>query len=91
MNTNDTPQFDGLLGVLLGALGVLCLIAGVLLLPESGLGGLWIAAIGVSLLAATLVGSTWGRRRLGLAPGRTSAPVGFVAVALVARRRVRRR
>ncbi len=83
MNTNNTPQFDGLLGVFLGSLGVLCLVAGVLLLSESALGGLWIAAIGASLIAAILVGSTWGRQRLGLTPGRTSAPVGFVAVALV--------
>lgn len=47
------------------------------------LGGVHAAAIGACLLGAVLVGSTWGRARLGLGPGSgTSAAAGFLALAV---------
>jgi len=84
VNTHVTHRFDGFAGVVTGAVGIAVLGYGLLLVPTSLLGGLWIAAIGGCLLAAVLVGSAWGRRRLGLGPGSgTSAAMGFIAMGLV--------
>lgn len=72
------------MGVVTGAVGGAVLLFGLLSLPASILGGLHIAAIGACLLGAVLVGSTWGRRRLGLGSGTgTPAAMGFVAVGLL--------
>jgi hypothetical protein len=84
VTTYATPRFDGFVGVLTGAIGLSVLVFGYSLLPVSALGGAWIAAVGASLLCAVLVGSTWGRRRLGLVPSSgTSAALGFLLLALL--------
>ncbi|WP_254537573.1 hypothetical protein [Halomarina litorea] len=81
---HPTPRFDGAAGVVTGAVGLAVLLYGLVLLPASLLGGLHVAAVGACFLAAVLVGSTWGRRRLGLAPGSgTSAAVAFLATGLL--------
>jgi hypothetical protein len=82
VNSTPTGLLDGFAGTLLGALGAGVFLYGVLLLGVSLLGGLWVAAIGAALLCATLVGSSWGRRAVRLAPARGSVAVaGFLTVA----------
>lgn len=87
MDTNaahPSPRFDGAVGVVTGAVGGAVFLYGLVLLPASVGGGLHVAAVGACLLAAVLVGSTWGRRRLGLGAGTgTSAAVTFVAMGLL--------
>ncbi len=83
MNTHVPHRFDGFLGVLTGAVGLAILLYGLVLTPASVFGGLHVAAIGTCLLGAVLVGSTWGRARLGLGPGSgTAAAMGFLALAV---------
>ncbi|WP_433627565.1 hypothetical protein [Halomicrococcus sp. NG-SE-24] len=83
MASEQRSPLDGFAGVVVTSLGLFCTAIGVLLLPQSSLTGLWIAAIGANFLASVLVGTTWGRRRLGLDPGGTSAALVFVAIAVV--------
>lgn len=81
---HSSPRFDGAAGVVTGAVGGAVFIYGLVLLPASIVGGLHVAAVGACFLAAVLVGSTWGRRRLGLDAGSgTSAAVAFVAMGLL--------
>lgn len=76
--------FDGAAGGATAALGVFVAAYGVLALPASGLGGAWILAVGLSLLAAVLVGSTRGRQAFGLSPeGGRRVALALVALAVL--------
>jgi hypothetical protein len=84
MSNADGNLLDGVPGAVTAAAAVLAVVYGVLVFPGSVLGGLWIVAVGLSLAAAVLVGSTWGRQRLGLSPaGGRSAALAFVALAIL--------
>lgn len=57
---------------------------GLLLVPLSALGGLWIAAIGLSLLLAGVFNTRWAGDRLGISTrNRRTLTVTFAALAVV--------
>ena len=55
---------------------------GFLLLPQSGLGGAWIAAIGLALVLSGVLATDWAAGRLGLSPStRRTLSLSFAAIA----------
>lgn len=78
---------SGIAGVVaLGAMALGALVAGfgVLVLPQSGLGGAWILAIGLSLFLAGFFASDLVVERMGLAPTtQRTLSLGFAVVAVL--------
>jgi dolichol kinase len=69
--TNSLSRgFAELAAVFAVGLGLLFAVYGVLVLPASALGGLWLVTIGLSYLLAGVLTTAWAGRRLGLAAGR---------------------
>lgn len=71
MSATPPPDTEGsfrVLPALLMLVGAAVVALGVLLLPESGLGGAHIAAIGVSLFLSGAVSTRWAATRFDLSP-----------------------
>ncbi|QLH81443.1 hypothetical protein [Halosimplex pelagicum] len=87
MGTTSTSRSDrtfGYTAVAAVLVGLLVAGFGLLLVPQSVLGGLWIAAIGLSVLLAGVFSTTWAGQQLGVSDGnRRTLTISFVAVAVL--------
>ncbi|WP_247730696.1 hypothetical protein [Halovivax limisalsi] len=87
MQPSQTTEASGLstvVNVVAITLGALVSLFGVLLLPASLLGGIHVAAIGLSLAAAGVFGTDWARDRWELSsPTQRRLVAGFLALGLV--------
>lgn len=82
----STPTGDsfGVISIVATIVGLMVFAVGLLLVPESPLGGGWIAAIGLSLALSGLFAAEWVCNRIGLSTrsGRRAA-VAFAVIAVV--------
>jgi hypothetical protein len=84
MSEAAAKRFDGAVGAVTGLLAVLSIGYGLSVVQLSGLAAAWFVAIGLCLVGAVLLGSTRGRRELGLPQeGGTQAATALVAAAAV--------
>lgn len=87
MTLNDPVTSDGtrsVVAVLTAVVGLAGLGYGLLLLPQSGLGGAWIVAIGLSLFLSGLFATEWAGNRLALSPAtRRNLSLAFGVLAVV--------
>jgi hypothetical protein len=82
MSGTAAKRFDGAVGVVTGLLAVVSIAYGLSVVQLSGLAAAWFVAIGLCLVGAVLLGSTRGRRELGLpVDGGEGAATALVAVA----------
>lgn len=79
VRSRPSVGFAALLGVLVG---VAVVGYALLLVPLSLLGAAWVAAIGLSLVLASVFATGWARERFGLsARGQRNLSVGFAGLA----------
>ncbi|WP_138797163.1 hypothetical protein [Halostella sp. PRR32] len=87
MDTASSTQSDrsfGYVSVTAVLIGLFVVGYGLLLVPQSLLGGAWIAAIGVAFALAGIFNTVWAGRRFGLSDGdRRTLTVTSVALAAV--------
>lgn len=82
-STSGAERSFGPVAVLTAFVGLLILGYGLLLVPVSALGGLWIAAVGLCLLLSAAVSTRWLGDRLGLASAtRRTLSLSFAALGL---------